>query len=215
MKFSSLLKTSALIAAAFSFIQCSSSTKATNNAGDSGTSTAGCQAYCDAITTNCKGGEAAGTNQQYGSMDNCMAVCSAFPVGSPSDQSGNTLGCRTYHAHLAGSDASNAAVTHCPHAGPGGDVVCGNVCENYCQLTDKFCVGTHQVYSNHADCLATCNATPSGTHFTISTAIQESNQQACLLYHAQEGSVDPSHCTDDLSKQTGDAGTGGSVTCNK
>ncbi len=214
MKFSSLLTKSGLFVAAFSFVGCSSSTKATGNTADSGTSTAGCQTYCTAIIANCKGGTDPGTNQQYGGMDQCMASCAAFPVGSSSDQSGNSLGCRTYHANLAAGSAANALL-HCPHAGPGGDGTCGDICENYCQLTDKFCVGTYKVYANHADCLATCNNTPEVAHFTISTAIQDSDQKACLLYHAQEASFDPTRCTDDLSKQTGgDAGTGGSVTCH-
>jgi len=222
MKFSSLLKTSGLFVAALSFVQCSSSTKTTATTGtappDSGTASAGCQAYCDAIMTNCTGGETPGTNQQYLTKADCIAVCSAFPVGTSSDTSGNTLGCRTYHAHLAGSDASNAAVTHCPHAGPGGDGVCSSssadFCDEYCQIVDKFCVGTYSIYSSQGDCLTTCKATPATGHFTISTSIQASDGQSCLLFHAQEAAVDPTRCTDDLSKQTADAGTGGSVTCH-
>jgi hypothetical protein len=38
--------------------------------------------------------------------------------------SGNTLGCRIYHG---GAPAVMDAATHCPHAGPSGAGVCGNV----------------------------------------------------------------------------------------
>lgn len=212
MKLSSLLMTSGLIVAAFSFIQCSSSKSnpAAGNTGDSGTNSAGCQTYCDAIMANCTGGDQLSTsNQQYTAKDNCLAVCAAFPVGATSDTTGNTLGCRSYHANLA---AGNAA-THCPHAGPGGDGVCGDVCVGYCQVAEKFCVGTSQIYTNNADCMTTCNATPAGARFNIS--IQASNERACLLYHAQESPLAPlDHCMGDLMKQA-DAGTtgGGSVTC--
>jgi len=214
MKLSSLLKTSGLFVAAFSFIQCSSSSSnpVAGKPGDSGTSP-DCQTYCDNITANCTGGDTLSTsNQQYSTKANCLEVCKAFPVGTAADKAGNTLGCRSYHATLA-AGSTNAA-THCPHAGPSGDGVCGDVCVSYCQIAEMFCTGSSKIYTNNADCLATCNATPVGARFNIS--IQASNERACLVYHAQESPLDPaSHCTGDLMKQA-DAGTtgGGSVTCH-
>ena len=209
MKLSSLLMTSGLFVAAFSFIQCSStsSNPVAGKTGDAGTSSAGCQAYCDAITTNCTSG-----NLQYSDKDHCMSVCTAFPVGAANDTSGNTLGCRTYHANLAAGTAANAT-THCPHAGPGGDGVCGKICDGYCQLAEKFCVGSAKIYTNAADCQATCAATTGTARFNVS--IVTGDETACLLYHVQEASIDSTHCTDDLAKRPGDAGatTGGSVTC--
>ena len=46
------------------------------------------------------------------------------------DTTGNTIGCRLYHAGAAAADP----VLHCPHAGPTGGNVCGSWCDNYCQL---------------------------------------------------------------------------------
>ena len=91
--------------------------------------------------------------------------------------------------------------------------MCGDVCTGYCQMAETFCVGTAKIYANQADCMATCNATASDKRFNIS--VQDGNQRACLLYHAQEASLAPDdHCNGDL-KKSGDAGTtgGGSITC--
>jgi hypothetical protein len=74
-----------------------------------------CGAYCTAITAACTG-----ANMQYASAMECMTMCAGFPVGTPSDTSGNTLGCRTYHAGAAVGDPA----THCSHAGPSGGGVC-------------------------------------------------------------------------------------------
>src|SRR5262245_21435906 len=78
-----------------------------------------CTAYCSRIMTNC-----AGANHQYTSMTTCLNSCAAYPPGVDSDKSGNTLGCRIYHAGAAGMDPT----THCRHAGPGGDTQCGDNC---------------------------------------------------------------------------------------
>src|SRR5262245_2561842 len=75
-----------------------------------------CTDYCNIIMGNCTMG-----NAQYSGMDQCVASCKAFKVGTAMDTSGNTLGCRQYHAGAAAGDPN----THCPHAGPGGDGMCG------------------------------------------------------------------------------------------
>ncbi len=191
----------------------------TGTAADSGGSSSGgptCAAYCTAIMTNCTGGDgssgggapdATKTHQQYSKLDNCMMACSAFPVGKLSDMGGNTLGCRLYHAMAAASDAT----LHCPHAGPGGDGVCGAACDGYCQLVGKFCVGAAKIYSDDAACHARCNATTDDVKFNVAT--QDGNHVACLLYHAQESPLAPmDHCVGDLAEV--DGGTTGSVTCH-
>jgi len=217
MQFRSSLMICSLIVAALSFVQCSSSSNSpSNKTGDAGSGAAGCQTYCDAITANCTGGDTSSTsNQQYSDKSNCLAVCALFPVGAASDTSGDTLGCRTYHANAAAGSAANAAL-HCPHAGPSGDGVCGDVCTSYCRIAEKFCVGTSQVYTSDTDCMATCTATPADARFNVS--IQGSNERACLVYHAQEvalGGTNPAeHCLGDLAKQADPAATGGSVTCH-
>jgi hypothetical protein len=74
-----------------------------------------CANYCSIIMANCTD-----ANSQYASNDACMTACAAWPVGSDSDTTGNTLGCHTYHAGKAADDAT----LHCPHAGPTGGGVC-------------------------------------------------------------------------------------------
>src|SRR5262245_30207367 len=72
-----------------------------------------CATYCTAIQANCTT-----TNAQYPDPAHCMAACAAFDVGTTGQTSGNTLGCRIYHA---GMPAMTDPATHCKHAGPGGD----------------------------------------------------------------------------------------------
>ncbi len=186
-----------------------------SSSGDSGASgKPSCSDYCTAIMKNCTGSDgssgggapdATKTHQQYSALANCMSACMAFPVGTLADTSGNTLGCRLYHAKAAATDAT----LHCPHAGPGGDGVCGKACDGYCQLVDKFCVGTAKIYSDDAACHARCAATTDDVRFNVGT--QDGNHVACLLYHAQESPLAPDdHCTGDLAESDGGAG---SVTC--
>jgi hypothetical protein len=96
-----------------------------------------CSNYCTMILANCNG-----TNAQYPGMTECMASCALFPLGADADTSQNSVGCRTYHAGAAASDAN----THCIHAGPTGGDACGNVCEGYCNLTVGGCTGANLFY---------------------------------------------------------------------
>jgi hypothetical protein len=199
--------------------------KAGGGAGAAGTASGGtggsggapsCTDYCTAIMKNCTGGDgssnggnpdATKTHQQYSAVENCMAACTAFPVGTLADTSGNTLGCRLYHANAAASDAT----LHCPHAGPGGDGTCGSACDGYCQLVDKFCVGAAKIYADDAACHARCAATTDDIRFNVGT--QEGDHVACLLYHAQESPLAPmDHCSGDLAEEDGGPASG-SVTC--
>jgi hypothetical protein len=205
----------AMLGLGFGGAACSSSKASsgpTADGGGGGGST-GCAAYCTTIMKNCTGGD--GTNgkptlQQYTSNENCLAACTAFPVGTQADQSKNTLGCRSNHATLAGADATAAAL-HCPHAGPSGDGTCGTACDGYCQLVAKFCTGASKIYADDAACHARCAATADDERFNI--GIQDGNHVACLLYHAQEAPLAPAdHCVGDLTPA--DAGVSfGSVTC--
>lgn len=80
-----------------------------------------CTTYCTQIMTNCRA-----ANAQYNSMEECTAYCNSarWNAGTAGEQSGNTLQCRIYHG---GAPAMMDPVTHCPHAGPTGDGVCGDV----------------------------------------------------------------------------------------
>jgi hypothetical protein len=141
-------------------------------------------------------------------MNNCLNSCMAFPAGSSTDMSGNTLGCRINHANLAKSDPA----THCPHAGPGGAGVCGANCDGFCQIAMMYCTAANKaaVYSSAMDCQMQCAAFPDTVPFNI--GVQDGSSVACLLYHSQEASSDPpDHCLGDIIKD--DAGDK-STTCH-
>jgi hypothetical protein len=80
-----------------------------------------CATYCAQLMTNCTG-----ANTQYNDMAECMTYCAAarWPLGTEGATSGNTLACRIYHG---GAPAMMMPGTHCPHAGPTGDGVCGSL----------------------------------------------------------------------------------------
>jgi hypothetical protein len=92
--------------------------------GDGGTGGTGpqtaCEQYCAVVTENCTGDLA-----EYDDLADCVAYCDAsgWEEGGASDQAGNTISCRTYHATVA----ADAPEVHCEHAGPWGGAVCGTV----------------------------------------------------------------------------------------
>src|SRR5688572_10176169 len=106
--------------------------------------TPSCSTYCTTIATNCSG-----ANLQYGMATDCTNTCGHFPVGTAADTSGNTLGCRSYHAMMAAGDPG----LHCKHAGPGGDGACGANCLGFCTLVMGACTGANQ---QHGGAIATC-----------------------------------------------------------
>lgn len=182
---------------------CGGNSSSTPDAGGSGA----CTDYCTAILANCGTGHA-----QYSGMDQCMSSCQAFPAGTDGDQSGDSVACRLYHANAAAADPD----LHCPHAGPSGDGVCGTDCEGYCDLATTYCTGASQVYTDRAQCMSVCNATPNTVRFVdaADATLEASDEQVCLVYHAQEGSVAPAdHCTGDLALRPAPDDTQGSVTC--
>jgi hypothetical protein len=119
-----------------------------------------CTDYCNNITANCNG-----TNVQYVNVTHCMALCAAFPVGADADTSGNTLGCRLYHAKAA----ATLGLEHCFHAGLSGvdkatgNPICGTQCEAYCSVMTHTagCIGNLRGYNTYAECNATCALFPS------------------------------------------------------
>lgn len=147
-----------------------------------------CAAYCTAIQANCLD---AASNRQYVNMADCMASCAFMPVGSPADTQGNTLGCRTYHA---GTPAMTNPMMHCPHAGPGGDGVCGMNCQGFCQTVLGACTGANQQYGgNMATCMTACAAFPTATRYN--TKVMTTFTFACKMYHATVATTLPAlHC---------------------
>lgn len=157
---------------------------------DSGTADSGtvaptldCATYCGRIMTACTGG-----NAQFASMDNCMDTCAAYPEGAIEDMAGNTLGCRIYHAGAAGASPADAD-THCSHAGPLGDGVCGTACESFCTIAEDQCP---DAYASMGMCMTGCATFTPGDYSTASTS---GNTLACRMYHLSVASTQPDpHC---------------------
>jgi hypothetical protein len=163
-----------------------------------------CSTYCTEIQANC-----AGSNAQYPDMAHCTATCASFTVGTSkvTDTSGNTLGCRIYHA---GAPSMTAPATHCVHAGPAGDLLMatppafcsgGDVCTSFCTLEIKACGSLDAPlpgdpkdstnnsiyqYQNMDDCMTSCAAFDK-THAYSTTA--SGNSLACRLYHATNAAI--------------------------
>ncbi len=144
-----------------------------------------CENYCTQIASSCTGG-----NQQYGSMTECMATCGHFPLGALADTTGNTLGCRTYHAGAAMTGAD----VHCRHAGPGGDGACGANCLGFCTLVLGSCTGAMAPYADMNACMTACGGFD--TNPPYSSMQTGGNTFACRLYHATMASANPGmHCS--------------------
>jgi hypothetical protein len=147
-----------------------------------------CTNYCTTITANCKMDTA---DAQYfigadNGMTACMDLCEGFPVGVKGETSGNTLGCRTYHAEAAEGDPA----THCPHAGPGGAAMCGMNCEGFCSAAVEVCGAT---YADETACMTECSGFMDTVRYDVSQAA--GNTLACRLYHLTAAGVDPAtHC---------------------
>lgn len=148
-----------------------------------------CAAYCAKIETNCTAGSDGGGNTQYMDAATCNTYCTtaaAWPAGKTGDLSGNTIGCRLYHAGAAAADP----VLHCPHAGPTGGNVCGSWCDNYCQLMAKNCTGSNAVY-DAATCMSNCTMIPTTGHVNDTSG----NSIQCRIYHLGVAATDPAtHC---------------------
>lgn len=132
-----------------------------------------CKSYCGSIGAACTG-----DNQQYLDEPTCEKMCAILPVGTAADKSGNTLGCRVYHAGAASAGAM-AAATHCDHAGPYGGGVCGDVCANFCALYEAECGMT----SYGSACASKC-----ASFMTLDAGLLQTtagNNLNCREYHLE------------------------------
>jgi hypothetical protein len=148
-----------------------------------------CDEYCTEITANCTG-----SNLMYESDAECMASCELFAPGAGADTSGNTLGCRAYHARAAADSQTNAD-THCRHAGPGGDGACGSNCEGFCKIVQAACADQNQPpYADLAACMTACQGYAPTPEYSALGPIGDNF--ACRLYHATFAIEDPAfHCS--------------------
>jgi hypothetical protein len=132
-------------------------------------------------------------NLQYLSEDFCLAACEAFDLGTAADRTGNTVGCRTYHATVAGEEDP---ATHCNHAGPMGAGTCGTNCESYCALMATFCPGS---YNGEAECLTTCAGLPGADADIYNAQMVSGDTLQCRIYHSNNAAESPpetaaAHC---------------------
>jgi len=163
-----------------------------------------CQSYCAEIQANCTS-----PNAQYPDLAHCTTACKSFTVGTSTvnDPSGNTLGCRIYHA---GAPSMMAPETHCAHAGPGGDRIpasppafCsgGDVCASFCALEIMACGSLDAPlpgdptdatgnplfqYRNFNNCMAAC-ANFDKTREYSTTVV--GNSLACRLNQAVKAAI--------------------------
>jgi plastocyanin len=147
-----------------------------------------CEEYCSTVTKNCTGDLA-----QYASKDACLTYCKTqgkLPAGKAGDTSGNTIGCRTYHATVAGKDAASA-LTHCVHTGPSGGDVCGSWCDNYCWLAKSNCTAEKALYSTDADCASKCNAIKNNGNAGATSG----DTVQCRIYHLGVAGTDATQAT--------------------
>jgi hypothetical protein len=121
-----------------------------------------------------------------------MAVCAKLPLGaSDGETSGNTVGCRQYHAGASAPASSTNSTTHCPHAGPSGGGVCGSMCEAYCNVSMMACTGGNSLYASNAICMSVCMGW--NTSGVIGDAGGATYQ--CHLYHAGVALTDAASAT--------------------
>ncbi len=150
-----------------------------------------CEAYCRNVAGACRGELAV-----YESTEQCLSVCRAFPRGELGDMSGNTVGCRQYHAGaaLAGPEV------HCPHASPTGDGMCADdnipgICDSYCLLRAEGCGG-----QDRDVCRPACDAAFSdagaedGSGYSVETAEEEGGIQCRFLYLSRALNGDADAC---------------------
>ncbi|MBL8720578.1 MAG: hypothetical protein JNL79_31625 [Myxococcales bacterium] len=154
-----------------------------------------CATYCDKVTANCTG-----ANAQYPSKAFCLNICARFDVGTAADKTGDTLGCRLFHAGEAATDAA----TSCRRAGMTGGLTCGtDRCATFCKIAIAQCKPSSGLisgtpFTDEADCKTKCAAiTFSSTAGEIEQAKGTLN---CMQYHLQasyeatDGSSATVHC---------------------
>ncbi len=155
-----------------------------------------CEEYCGVYLDACQ------NYSEYANQQHCMDNCAQWPVGAASDVGGDSLGCRTYHATVAGS---TDPALHCPHAGPAGDMTCVNeqapTCELYCTRYFNNCDGDLNLWPDRDTCRAEC-----ASWYPGSATDDSGHSIGCRAYYANLAAADPDvHCPN--------AGPGGGEAC--
>lgn len=169
-----------------------------------------CQAYCDTIQATCTA-----EFQEYQTPEACLSTCGQLPLGTESDTSGNTVGCRLHNVQLAKD--TGELVDYCPISGPVGGGSCGDRCENFCALFVPTCAA-YTTYADQASCLAFCQQSPDNPVWDPRDPNQKDHDASiqCRIWHLANAVLDPTlHCThaDGTAKCEGlDGGTASSST---
>jgi len=155
--------------------------------------TPSCSAWCAAIFNSTFQSVCNTTTPDFNTQDNCNSWCNSTnqTLGNDGDVSGNTLGCRIYHAGVAAG--STPPTAHCDHASMMGGDTCGTRCEAYCQNAMYGpCVGS---YGSMSDCMTVCatfptsnpafpNNAPGADIAANLPATNWANNVQCRNYHA-------------------------------
>lgn len=147
-----------------------------------------CNHYCNIVMSGCT--PDAGT-AQYASQAECLAMCAKLPVGTAGDTTGNTLGCRLYHAGVAASSPDAGAI-HCGHAGPYGGDVCGDKCAGFCSIAVATCGDAGFDGGCTADCANFAfDGGPYGTTYEPTSG----DSLSCRYYHLRAAqTAAATHC---------------------
>lgn len=151
-----------------------------------------CNEYCMTINSNCTGDRA-----QYSDDNSCAGICAHFEPGYAGQTSGDTLGCRAYHAS---EPSKQDPVTHCPHAGPLGGFVCSaSDCSAFCALAMAVCGGQAQPpYPDEGTCEMYCATYVDTTKVPYNATVTSGDSLACRMYHLTVAASGPDvaqiHC---------------------
>jgi len=161
-----------------------------------------CKDYCQITNVACQEDLA-----QYESPEQCLAVCDALNPGKNSDETGNTVGCRRYHAF----NSTFTPGTHCFHAGPTGDGHCGSGkveeghtgnCEAYCTIVAAACPEEFATELGDADqCMAACIELPGAaadSKYSVATAEADKGGLNCRVLYATRAFESKTACASAL-----------------
>jgi len=157
----------------------------TGDAESTGAADLGCAEYCGLYLVACVDFDA------YANEVDCMDNCAQWPVGTAADTDVDSLGCRTYHAMVAGSTDPEL---HCPHASPSGAATCvaedAPTCDLYCTRYFANCMDNLNVFDDMAECMTVCADWYPGTFKDT-----EGHTVGCHAYHADAAMGDAElHC---------------------
>ncbi|MCH2171732.1 hypothetical protein MK489_13195 [Myxococcota bacterium] len=162
-----------------------------------------CAAWCDLQTTYC-------LDEVVHDEEFCLDYCNhpdleIMPLGSITDTTGNTLGCRMYHALQAESSSGATREAHCAASSMTGGGVCGSYCDVYCDMTLEICNDTNNSdYSgtnvftsagvpSRSQCLTAC----SGYSEEVLGGVSQNDQLfgygdtvQCRIHHLQAAAVE-------------------------